>query len=108
MTIHTRSMREVYAGHTRRLTVVKRIPAWLIYSILRLVFFIVPFVVFWLIGFQAWISAILAAIIALALSLMLLTRFRNQTSTSIFQARAERVSKKSSDESDEDDLIDRA
>ena len=108
MRIHTRSMREVYAGHTRRLTVVKRIPAWLIYTILRLVFFVVPFVVFWLIGFQVWISAILAAVIALALSLLLLTRFRNQTSTSLFQARAERTGKKSSDESHEDELLDKS
>lgn len=105
-TIHTRSMREVYAGQTRRLTVVKRIPAWLTYTVLRLVFFVVPFIVFWLLGFQAWIAAILAAVIALALSLMLLTRFRNQTSSSIYRARAQRAGKKSADEQHEDDLLD--
>lgn len=84
----------------------KRIPAWLTYTVLRLVFFVVPFIVFWLLGFQAWIAAILAAVIALALSLMLLTRFRNQTSSSIYRARAQRAGKKSADEQHEDDLLD--
>ena len=99
-------MREVYAEHTRRLSDVKRIPAWLTYTVLRIVFFAVPFTVFFVIGYSPWLAAILAAVVALSLSLLLLTRFRNATSRSIFEARANRTPTRSADELAEDSVLD--
>jgi L-lactate permease len=83
---------------------VKRIPAWLSYTLLRLVFFIVPFVVLWWCGFEPWISAILAAVIALSLSIIFLSKFRNATSTSIALVRENKTPKRSVDEEVEDAL----
>jgi L-lactate permease len=83
---------------------VKRIPAWLSYTLLRLVFFIVPFVVLWLFGFEPWMAAILAAAIALSLSIIFLSKFRNATSTSIASVRDNKTPKRSIDEEVEDAL----
>lgn len=82
----------------------KRFPAWLSYTLLRLVFFIVPFFVLWLIGFEAWMSAILAAVIALSLSIIFLSKFRNATSESIARAREHKSPRPSADEQAEDAL----
>jgi hypothetical protein len=89
---------------------VKRIPAWLTYTLLRLVFLAVPFFVLWALGFEPWMSAIFAAVIALSLSIIFLSRFRNATSEEITNARAARAAKAQklgqapSDESVEDAL----
>jgi hypothetical protein len=88
----------------RRLSDVKRIPAWLTYTLLRLVFFVVPFAVLWAVGFQAWMAAILAAVIGLSLSIIFLTKFRNATSTSIAKARDSRTPRVNVDEEAEDSL----
>ncbi|MEN9752229.1 MAG: hypothetical protein RLZZ600_1276 [Actinomycetota bacterium] len=85
----------------------KRLPAWLPYTILRLVFLIVPFFILWAIGFQPWVAAIVAALIALSLSIIFLSKFRNATSEEIFnarEARSHKSSKAQSDESVEDAL----
>jgi L-lactate permease len=98
---------KVYAGWRSRLSAVKRIPAWLTYTILRLVFLIVPFFILWALGFQPWIAAIIAALIALSLSIIFLSKFRNATSEEIFEARSSRAKKPAkagSDESVEDAL----
>lgn len=82
----------------------KRFPAWLSYTLLRLVFFIVPFVVLWAIGFQAWMAAIFAAVIALSLSIIFLSKFRNATSESIARVRDNKTPKPNVDEAAEDAL----
>ena len=88
----------------RRLSDVKRIPAWLSYTLLRLVFFVAPFAVLWAIGFEAWMAAILAAVIGLSLSIIFLSKFRNATSTSIAKARDSRTPHVNVDEEAEDSL----
>lgn len=82
----------------------KRIPAWLTYTLLRLVFFVVPFAVLWAVGFEAWMAAILAAVIGLSLSIIFLSKFRNATSTSIAKARDLRTPHVNVDEEAEDSL----
>ena len=91
-------------GERRRITQVKRIPAWLSYTLLRLVFFIVPFAALWMFGFQPWMAAILAAVIALSLSIIFLSKFRNATSESIAKVRDSKTPKRSLDEEAEDAL----
>jgi L-lactate permease len=83
---------------------VKRIPAWLIYTVLRLVFFIVPFVILWFLGFQPWIAAVVAAVVALSLSIIVLGKFRDETSTALSAAQEKRKAKPASDEEFEDSL----
>jgi hypothetical protein len=91
-------------GKRRRLSVVKRFPAWLTYTLLRLLFFVVPFAVLWAVGFEAWMAAVFAAIIALSLSILFLGKFRNATSTSIANARDSKAPRVNVDEAAEDSL----
>lgn len=84
----------------------KRIPAWLSYTLLRLAFILVPFFALWFLGFEPWMAAIFAAVIALSLSVIFLSRFRNATSESLAEARIKKPSRQSSDESVEDALDD--
>lgn len=105
MMIQTRNMLEsLRRADGRRLTDVKRFPAWLSYTLLRLIFFVAPFIVLWLIGFEPWMAAILAAVIALSLSIIFLSKFRNATSESIARARDNKPVKKNVDEEVEDAL----
>ncbi len=43
----------------------KKFPLWLVYTLLRLAFFVLPFVVLILFNVTWWIAALLAAIIGL-------------------------------------------
>lgn len=61
--------------------------AWLIYIVLRLLFFAVPFAVLYLIGIQPWLAAIFAALIGVALSVIFLARSRATASESIYDWR---------------------
>ena len=101
---HAQHARKSTQDESRRLTDVKRFPAWLSYTLLRLVFFIVPFAVLWAIGFQAWMAAIFAAVIALSLSIIFLSKFRNATSESIARVRDNKTPKPNVDEAAEDAL----
>ena len=61
--------------------------AWLIYIVLRLLFFAVPFAVLYVIGIQPWLAAIFAALIGVALSVIFLARSRATASESIYDWR---------------------
>lgn len=52
-----------------------------VYSILRVLLFAVPFVIFMILGIWWWVSAIVAAVIAACLSYLFLTRQRNEVAT---------------------------
>ena len=81
----------------------KKIPLWLTYTLLRVAFFAVPFVVLMLFNITWWISAILAAIIGLSSSYIFLARLRNRMSTAIYEARArQKAAAPGADESAED------
>lgn len=61
--------------------------AWIVYIVLRLLFFAVPFTVLFLIGLQPWIAAVFAALIGVALSVIFLARSRSTASESIYDWR---------------------
>jgi hypothetical protein len=84
---------------------VKKFPLWLTYTLLRLAFFVVPFVVLLLFNISWWIAVIIAALIGLSASYIFLARFRNQMSTAIHEARQKsRSGAKSADEMHEDSV----
>lgn len=82
----------------------KRIPAWLAYLFLRLVFLIVPIAILYFVlrlG-MVW-SVVLGVVIAFALSVILLNKLRMRAIEEM-KARRERASQPSVDEAHEDSL----
>lgn len=85
--------------------------AWIVYSLLRLVFFAVPFgVLMWLLSSQgvgywptALISVIVAALISVSLSLIFLSKLRDAASTSIYDWR---MRDRTADDIVEDEALD--
>lgn len=61
--------------------------AWLVYIVLRLLFFAVPLVVLLLLGTLPWLAVILAALIAVSLSVIFLSKSRDVASQSIYDWR---------------------
>ncbi|WP_241989048.1 DUF4229 domain-containing protein [Leucobacter luti] len=61
--------------------------AWLVYSVLRLLFFAVPFAVLFALGIWPWLAAIFAALIGFSLSIIFLSRPRDTASESIYEWR---------------------
>jgi hypothetical protein len=68
----------------------RRIPAWLTYTLLRLLFFVVPLVVVYLLGGNIVIAALAAAIIGVCLSVILLHRQRAEVAAELDAWRASR------------------
>ena len=77
--------------------------AWIVYIVLRLVFFAVPFAALYLIGWPAWLAVIVAALIALSLSVIFLQRQRDVASESVYEWRQR---KRTHDDIVEDEVID--
>lgn len=77
--------------------------AWLLYSLLRVLLFAVPFVLLLLIRVDWWIAAILAAAIGFFASYIFLGRLRDQVALSIAKARETKPAPAASDEAAEDD-----
>lgn len=76
------------AGTPGRLSRVKNPrTAWIVYTVLRLLFFAVPFAVLFLLGIWPWLSAIFAALIGFSLSIIFLSRPRDTASESIYDWR---------------------
>jgi uncharacterized membrane protein len=61
----------------------RRIPVWLTYTLLRLVFFAVPLVVVYLLGGNIVIAAAAAAIIGVCLSVIFLHRQRSEVAAGL-------------------------
>ncbi len=53
------------------------------YSILRLLLFAVPFIIFMLLNIQWWASALLATVIAVCLSYLLLLKQRHEVAATV-------------------------
>ena len=70
----------------------KRIPAWLTYTVLRLVFLFVPFGIMLALGMPWLLAIFIATGLAFALSLLVLRRPREATAISLYQARERRKS----------------
>ncbi|SEB47610.1 Protein of unknown function [Paramicrobacterium humi] len=64
-----------------------RIPPAVSYTVLRLLAFIVPLVILLLLGFNEWYSAIIAALVGFAVSLIFLRRSREKVSHSLYEKR---------------------
>ncbi|PII87891.1 hypothetical protein BMH32_12555 [Leucobacter sp. OLJS4] len=79
--------------------------AWLVYIVLRLLFFVVPFAALMLIGWTWWLSAIVATLAAVSLSVIFLNRQRSAASESIY---AWRTKERTEDDVIEDDAVDAA
>ncbi|PFG29401.1 DUF4229 domain-containing protein [Paramicrobacterium agarici] len=90
----------------------KRIPPAVTYTILRLLTFFVPLAILLLLGFNEWFSAIVAALIGFAVSLIFLRRSRDQVSEAIHSKRtgadAAKPHETPTDEEAEDDVVDHA
>lgn len=78
--------------------------AFIAYSLLRLALFVVPLIVIYALSRNALLSAVVAAVIGFALSMILLDRQRGSVATLISQRAQQR--KRVSDEAYEDDVID--
>ncbi|MBL3690333.1 DUF4229 domain-containing protein [Leucobacter chromiireducens subsp. chromiireducens] len=61
--------------------------AWIVYIVLRLLFFAAPFAVFFLMGIKPWLAAIFAALIGVSLSIIFLSKPRDTASESIYDWR---------------------
>ena len=79
-----------------------RIPAWLSYSLLRLLLFFAPLALMLALGTWWWLAAILAAALSFALSLVLLRKPREQAALALFEAAERRKSHVKLDELIED------
>lgn len=83
----------------------KSIPAWVTYTVLRLLLIAVPLVILLVLQVPWWLSAIIAAVIGLCLSYLLLGRSRDAVSTEIYAARQRKATVPADDEA-EDSVVD--
>lgn len=60
---------------------------WIVYTLARLAFFAVPLIILSLIGFQLWVAAIFATLIAFSLSVIFLRNIRDDASETIYDWR---------------------
>ena len=65
----------------------KKIPAWLPFTLLRLVSFIVPLAVLLALGVEGWLSAVVASVIGICVSYIFFSRPRDAVAQQIFVAR---------------------
>ncbi|MGO1539649.1 MAG: DUF4229 domain-containing protein [Leucobacter sp.] len=79
--------------------------AWIIYSVLRLLFFAVPFAVLYAIGWQWWAAALVATLVAVSLSVIFLTKPRSAASRGIHEWRTRG---RTADDIYEDEVLDGA
>ncbi len=86
----------------------KGIPSWLTYTVLRLLLFVAPLAILLLVGVEAWISVVAAALIGLCLSYVLLRRPREAVSRDLYEVRHREKPLVSADDEAEDSAIDSA
>jgi hypothetical protein len=87
---------------------VKGIPSWVTYTVLRLLLFVVPLVILLLLGVEAWVSVVAAALIGLCLSYILLRRPREAVSRDLYEVRHRDKPVVSADDEAEDSAVDGA
>ena len=79
--------------------------AWIVYTVLRLLFFAVPFGVLILLGLSPWLAAVFAALIGVSLSVIFLSKPRAAASESIYEWRHR---DRTADDVVEDEAVDSA
>lgn len=77
--------------------------AWTVYIVLRVLFFAVPFALLFWIGWPWWLALAVATLIALALSVIFLSKQRGAASASIYDWR---MRDRTKDDIDEDTALD--
>ena len=86
----------------------KAVPAWVFYSVLRVLMFAVPLAVFLLLAIDPWLSTILAAIVGFCLSYIFLRKSRASVAGDIYRRRHREIEPVSADDAAEDAADDAA
>jgi hypothetical protein len=81
---------------------VNRVPPVLVYTVLRLLAFLVPLGILLVLRIEPWIAAVLAAIIGMALSFVLLRSPREKVAEGIYERRHGERTPDTTDEDVED------
>ncbi len=84
----------------------KNLPAWLPYTLLRLVSFVLPLSILLALGVEGWISALVAAVIGACVSYIFFARSRNAVAAQIFEARHREKPLVHADDEAEDAAVD--
>lgn len=87
----------------------KSVPAWVLYTVYRILAFAVPLALLLLLGIEPWLAAVLAAIIGFCLSYILLRQPREEVARDLYAAtqRTKKPQVRSDDET-EDAAVDQA
>ena len=86
----------------------KAVPAWLVFTVLRVLMFAVPFVILLLLGIEGWLAALLAAVIGLCLSYIFLRTPRDTVARGLYEVRHRDKEPVHPDAESEDAAVDRA
>jgi len=65
----------------------KAVPAWLSYSVIRVLMFAVPLAIMLALQIEGWLAAVLAAVIGLCLSYIFLRKPRENVARDLYAAR---------------------
>lgn len=77
--------------------------AWIVYTVLRLLFFAIPFALLYVLGIWPWLAAVFAALIGVSLSIIFLSKPRATASESIYDWRTR---DRTADDIVEDEAVD--
>lgn len=77
--------------------------AWIVYTVLRLLFFAIPFALLFVLGIWPWLAAVFAALIGVSLSIIFLSKPRATASESIYDWRTR---DRTADDIVEDEAVD--
>jgi hypothetical protein len=86
----------------------KAFPAWLVFTVLRVLMFVVPFVLLLVLGFEGWLAALLSAVISLCLSYIFLRKPRESVARGLYEVRHRDKEPVHPDAESEDAAVDRA
>ena len=86
----------------------KAFPAWLVFTVLRVLTFVVPFILLLLLGIPGWLAALLSAVIGLCLSYIFLRKPRESVARGLYEVRHREKEPVHPDAESEDAAVDRA
>ncbi|WP_353827923.1 DUF4229 domain-containing protein [Agromyces sp. SYSU T0242] len=84
------------------------LPAWLRYTLLRVLLFVAPLAILLIAGVTPWISVLVAALFGFSASLIFLRRQREELASDLYAARHRAQAPATIDDEAEDAAIDRA
>ncbi|WEO77715.1 DUF4229 domain-containing protein [Cryobacterium sp. SO2] len=86
----------------------KAVPAWLVFTVLRVLTFAIPFVLLLALAIEGWLAAILAAVIGLCLSYIFLRKPRDTVARGLYEVRHRTKEPVHPDAESEDAAVDAA